>query len=135
MIGLRGRKHWKPSIQETKDSIFLRVKDFSQLDPTLSKLINSWHDKGLPSTQIIIIHGEDIPTAFTLWHESVSYKLPNFLKPLDICIKLFKAYDIEFPAQSSGVWTLLAACLYDFDIDQPNIEAYRTAIKSKNQLQ
>lgn len=116
-------RHWKPSIVETKEAVLLSVTNFNQLEGDLARLTNRCFEKGLPFTPIIIVLGSTNPTGYTLWHNTFSYKFPSFLKTLDICIKLFRAYDIEYPPQSADVWTFLAGYLYEFPIEQPYLVA------------
>ncbi|XP_058817878.1 uncharacterized protein LOC131681184 [Topomyia yanbarensis] len=130
-----GKRRWKPSILESRDSIVVLVKDLSELQATIAKLFSSWRDYDIASTPFIVVHGEDLkhPTGFTVWNNVVSYKLPSFQKALDICLKLYKSYSLDFPRQTASVWHLLACYLYDFTLpsEQTNITAMVTAIRAK----
>lgn len=135
LLACPGKKRWKPSILESRDSVAVLIKDLSELQGTLAKLLNSWREHGVPSTPFIVVHGEDLkhPSGFTVWNNVVSYKLPSFVKALDICVKLYKSYSLDFPRQSASVWHLLACYLYDFTLpdEQANIAALITAIRAK----
>lgn len=101
---------------------------------TLTKCFNSCREKGLESTPFIVVHGNDAkrPEGFSVWNNVISYKLPNLQKAIDVCMKLYKTYDIEFPRQSSLIWNLLATYLYDFETpaDQINIAALCSSIRN-----
>lgn len=130
-----GKRRWKPSILETRDSIAVLVKDLSELQATIAKLFNTWREHEIASAPFIVVHGEDLlhPTGFTVWNNVVSYKVPSFQKALDICLKIYKSYSLEFPRQAASVWHLLACYLYDYSpsSEQANIAALITAIRAK----
>lgn len=126
-------KPWKPSIVETKETVVLSVSNFTQLDGELARLTNRFFERGLPFTPIIIVLGNNNSSGYTLWHSAFSFKFPSFLKTLDICLKLFRAYDIDYPPQSTDIWTLLAGYLYEFPVEQPNIAALCDSLKRLTQ--
>lgn len=111
------KRRWKPSIVESRDSVIVVIKSLTDLQTTLAKYFNSCREKELETTPFIVVHGSDPkrPEGFSVWNNVVSYKLPNLQKAFDVCIKLYKSYDIEFPRQSSQIWNLLATYLYGFE--------------------
>lgn len=135
ILTLPEKVRWKPTILESKESILVYVKSLPYLESTLARLVNAWRSKGVPAAPFIVVFGEDKTnlTGFTVWTNAVPYKFPNFLKALDICIKLYKTYDIDFPRQSVAAWKLLSECLLDLSCssDQANVKALRLAICSK----
>nr|XP_029708294.1 uncharacterized protein LOC109409192 [Aedes albopictus] len=130
------KRRWKPSIVESRDSVIIQVDNLAKLRTTLNKYFNSCREKGIDSTPFIVVHGSDPkhPEGFSVWNNVVAYKLPNLQKALDVCVKLFKTYDIPFPPQSSLIWNLLATFLYGFDAppDQIHIAALCSSISSNN---
>ncbi|XP_055525108.1 uncharacterized protein LOC129718374 isoform X2 [Wyeomyia smithii] len=126
---------WKPSIQESKESVFVYVPNLSCLEATVPELFDAWRIKGVPAAPFIVVFGESETnlTDFILWNDTVSYKFLNFLKALDICIKFYKAYEIDFPRQSRATWTFLSECLFDFTCssDLANVKALRLAIGNR----
>ncbi|XP_053691660.1 uncharacterized protein LOC128740159 [Sabethes cyaneus] len=135
ILTLTDKIRWKPTILESKESILVYVQNQPFLESTLARLFNAWRSKGVPAVPLIVVFGEDKInlTGFTVWTNAVPYKFPNFLKALDICIKFYMTYDIDFPRQSVAAWKLLSECLFDLSpsSDQANVKALRLAICSK----
>lgn len=133
-----GKRRWKPSILETRQSVVLHINDLSELNETLRVLFDRSREKGIQTTPFILVHGDlKKPTGFLVWNNIVSYKLPNFLKALDICLKIYKAYNIDFPRHSLAVWDLLSTFLFDFDpvSDKATISALCAAIRQTESSQ
>lgn len=122
-------KPWKPSVAETKETMCVTVTDFALLQEDLSRVSARFDEKGLPVTPVIVVLGGQDPSGFTLWHKTFSFKFNSFLKALDVCLKLFKAYDISYPPQSDDIWSLLAGYLYEFDITKPAIAGLNRTLK------
>ncbi|XP_065093331.1 uncharacterized protein LOC135714001 [Ochlerotatus camptorhynchus] len=130
-----GKKIWKPSYSEAQEGVVIHVKQLSDLESTLSRLFKGCRDRGISSAPFIIVRGPDWrnPTSFTVWNNVVSYKLPSFLKALDVCIKIYKAYDINFPPQSAVIWNLLSSYLFEIDPvkQDASVESLCSAIRLK----
>lgn len=134
VLTLSQKRRWKPSIVESRDSVIIQIDSLTELRTILAKCFNSCREKGIEPTPFVVIHGSNLnrPEGFSVWNNVVSYKLPNLQKALDVCLKLYKTYDIEFPRHSSSIWNLLAAFLYDFDVpsDQIHIAALCSTIRN-----
>ncbi|XP_062561385.1 uncharacterized protein LOC134225384 [Armigeres subalbatus] len=130
-----GKKRWKPSNSEAQEGVVLHVQQLSDLESTLARLFKGFRDRGISSAPFIVIHGEDWknPTSFTVWNNVVSYKLPSFLKALDICIKIYKTYSIDYPPQSAIIWKLLSTYLFEIDESEqnPTVESLCSTIRQK----
>ncbi|XP_062538637.1 uncharacterized protein LOC134206906 [Armigeres subalbatus] len=130
-----GKKRWKPSNSEAQEGVVLHVQQLSDLESTLARLFKGFRDRGISSAPFIVIHGEDWknPTSFTVWNNVVSYKLPSFLKALDICIKIYKTYSIDYPPQSAIIWKLLPTYLFEIDESEqnPTVESLCSTIRQK----
>lgn len=111
-----GKRRWKPSILESRQSVVVHINDLSELNEALAAIFNRSRERGFVTTPFILVHGDvKNPAGFLVWNNVVSYKLPNFLKALDICMKIFKAYSIDYPRHSSAVWDLLSTFFFDFE--------------------
>lgn len=111
------------------------MDDLPDLNETLNGIFKSSRERRIDNTPFILIHGDvKNPAGFLVWNNVVSYKLPNFLKALDICIKIFKTYNIDYPRQSSAVWDLLSTFLFEFDpvSDKATITTLCEAIRNKH---
>lgn len=132
------KRRWKPSILESRQSVVIHINDISELNETLSGLFKRSRERGVETTPFILVHGDvKNPAGFLVWNNVVSYKLPTFLKALDICMKIFKAYNIDYPRQSSAVWDLLSTFLFDFDpvSDKTAVSTLCGAIRNKKPSQ
>lgn len=131
-----GKKPWKPSYSEAQEGVVIHVQQLSDLESTLSRLFKVCRDRGISSAPFIVVHGPDWknPTSFTVWNNVVSYKVTSFLKALDVCIKIYKAYDIDFPPQSAVIWNLLSSYLFDLVPVIPNasVESLCSTIRLKS---
>ena len=136
-IKCAGKKRWKPSYSEAQEGVVIHVKQLADLESCLARLFKGFRDRGIASAPFIIVHGEDWknPTSFTVWNNVVSYKLPSFLKALDICIKIYRTYDIEYPQQSAAIWRLLSSYLFDTGEAEkdPAVQSLHSAIRLKQQ--
>ncbi|XP_065095776.1 uncharacterized protein LOC135717565 [Ochlerotatus camptorhynchus] len=133
-----GKRRWKPSILETRQSVVIHINDLSELNETVGGLFDRSRERGIETTPFILVHGDfKNPVGFLVWNNVVSYKLPNFLKALDICMKIFKAYNIDHPRHSSAVWDLLSTFLFDFDpvSDKATISTLCAAIRKNRSSQ
>lgn len=133
------KQRWKPSIIESRESVAVLVKDLAELQTTLAKIFQSLQSRSIELAPFIVVHGEDpkSPTSFSVWNNVVSYKLPSFIKALDVCLKIYKSYSIAFPRQSSSVWSLLANLLFDFEVsrEQTHVVALCTSLRNSLQQQ
>lgn len=133
-----GKRRWKPSILESRQSVVIHINNLSELNDALGGLFERSRERGIETAPFLLVHG-DVKnlSGFLVWNNVVSYKFPNFLKALDICLKIYKAYNIDYPRHSSAVWDLLSAFLFDFDpiSDKSNITALCEAIRNKQSPQ
>lgn len=112
----------------------IHLNDLSDLNEILGTVFNRSREKGIETAPFILVHGDlQRPIGFLVWNNIVSYKLPNFLKALDICLKIYKAYNIDYPRQSLSIWDLLSAFLFGFDpvSDKATISTLCAAIRTK----
>ncbi|XP_062709589.1 uncharacterized protein LOC109398652 isoform X3 [Aedes albopictus] len=132
-----GKPRWKPSFVESRESVAILVKDLSELQTTLAKILKTTRERGVELAPFIVAHGEDPknPSAFSVWNNVTSYKLPSFQKALDVCLKIYKSYGIAFPRQSLSVWHLLANLMFDFEVprEQINVVALCSSLRTSVQ--
>lgn len=119
---LSNKKKWKPSYQEARDSFVLYMESLSELQTEIEKLNLRYRTKGIAPSPLVIVVTEklDEPCVFLVLSGGVFYRLPTFLKALDVCFKIYKAYGLPYSRESAGAWNLIGHCLYGFPPEAEN---------------
>lgn len=98
------------------------MKSLTELEKHMEGLTSRYKSKGIALAPLVIVVAENLakPSVFLVNTGGVFYQLPTFLKALDVCFKIFKAYDIPYPRESAGAWNLIGHCLYGFSPEAQN---------------
>ncbi|KXJ68316.1 hypothetical protein RP20_CCG004294 [Aedes albopictus] len=122
VLTLPNKTKWKPSYLEARDSFIMWMKSLTELEKHMEGLTSRYKSKGIALAPFVIVVAENLakPSVFLVNTGGVFYQLPTFLKALDVCFKIFKAYDIPYPRESAGAWNLIGHCLYGFSPEAQN---------------
>lgn len=122
ILTLSNKKKWKPTYQEARDSFVMWVKSLSELQTQIETLNIRYQTKGISPSPLVIVAAENLdePSVFLVHIGGVFYQLPTFLKALDICFKIYKAYGLSYSQESAGAWNLIGHCLYGFPPEAKN---------------
>jgi hypothetical protein len=65
----------------------------------------------------ILVVGSEIlrVTDFYVVFDNNKYKLNSFLKAVDICFRLFHAFNVKYPVECVNLWTFLQWAVYGFE--------------------
>lgn len=122
ILTLPNKTKWKPTYLETRDSFVMWMKSLTDLQTQIDNLTSCYQKKRATPSPLVIVVAENLddPSVFMVYNSGVFYRFSTFLKALDICFKMFKAYGLQYPRESAGVWNLIAHCLYDFPLQAEN---------------
>lgn len=68
---------------------------------------------------IICVVGTDLSDIqdFYVYYFNTYYKLPNIMKSIDVCFKIFHVFNLKYPLECSAVWNLIQKYIYDIHTD------------------
>lgn len=106
----RKRRFTRPSINDSRESFLLQIKDSSELQ---NKILNTTNhcviSKSTLQPLILSVGDND---EFYVYYFNILYKLPNFVKALDVCFKIFQVFNLKYPPQSELVWVFIQIYFY-----------------------
>lgn len=133
ILTLTGKSKWKPSYIESRNSFVFWVKNITDLQSQ----VDAHHEirlkeRGLTRCPLVVVVGPELTKLnfFIVSFGDSYYQLPTFLKALDVCYKLFKTYQLEFPPESAGSWNLVGYVVYGFQLE----DTHRAKILTINSL-
>lgn len=107
-------KKWKPSTQESRESLIVFVNDLAQIPTKLEHLKEKYQNlklngKCLTLQPLIIIFGEDKFNLhkFVVHMDDVYYEAPTLLQALRICFMIYFTIHVEYPIESSTLWQFI----------------------------
>lgn len=138
MLTFSDKQKWKPTFVESRNSFVLWIKSITDLHAEVEAHYKSRAQKGdLPKSPVIVVVAPELTQLkyFIVCFGDARYQLPTFLKALDVCFKIFKAYSLPFPRESAGPWNLLNHVVYGFPIEgdhRAKIASIASIIHSKH---
>lgn len=132
VLTLSDKSKWKPSYIESRNSFVFWVKNITDLQSQVDAHHEIRLKRGLPRCPLVVVVGPELTKLnfFIVSFGDSYYQLPTFLKALDVCYKLFKTYQLEFPTEGAGSWNLVGHVIYGFQLKDSN----RATILSINSL-
>ncbi|XP_055586656.1 uncharacterized protein LOC129739252 isoform X2 [Uranotaenia lowii] len=118
LITLPTGNRWKPSIQESTDSMIRHISSLSEFESLFARIAKENASRGNKDTPVILIVGDTLKSLdhFYVSFGDVTYKAENFLKALDIILKLHVTYGVPFPRETSAVWEFISLYFYDISV-------------------
>lgn len=109
------QKH-KPTIADAQSDFLLHVRSINDLQPKLDKLRADFATEKKKMQPKIIVIGQELQDLkeFYVFCDGVKYKLCTFTKCLDVIIKLFYVYQMEYSHVSKLVWIFLEQFFFYF---------------------
>nr|XP_029722784.1 uncharacterized protein LOC109401945 [Aedes albopictus]XP_029735446.1 uncharacterized protein LOC115270278 [Aedes albopictus]XP_029735448.1 uncharacterized protein LOC109414846 [Aedes albopictus] len=123
VLTLQNKFKWKPSYVESRNSFVFWVKNITDMQSEVESHHKSRLEKrGLQRCPLVVIIGSELNKLnyFIVSFGDAYYRLPTFLKALDVCYKLFQTYLLEFPPESAGSWNLIGHVIYGSQLNDSN---------------
>ncbi|XP_044765764.1 uncharacterized protein LOC123322012 [Coccinella septempunctata] len=113
---IHGKKHWKPSICETRDSIFVHVTTPADIEAVKQRRTALMFQKGLTLQPYIILVGPSLGNIISslIIINNYHYKADSVIGALDFCFKSHQILDASYPFESRHIWYLFQWLLYDY---------------------
>ena len=71
-------------------------------------------ERGLTWQPQVLVLGDSVTEPqqiFVICH-SISYEVPNAMKAVDVCFKMFFAFNLAYPVEVEDVWEFLQLAVY-----------------------
>eukprot|EP00102_Acyrthosiphon_pisum_P021680 XP_016658890.1 PREDICTED: uncharacterized protein LOC107883421 [Acyrthosiphon pisum] len=109
----------KTSIADARKSFMRLVSTTNDLYVQIQSEIENCYSMKTTLQPLICIIGDDYLTAkqFFVYYFNTYYKLPNIVKAVDVCLKIFHVFNLKYPMESELVWTFIQKCLYGIDTE------------------
>lgn len=105
--------NWKPSIQDSLNSMFLFVETESSIEEKISDLSKEHKAKSLTLQPIVVIlMSNEVPTKFFVRIDGTTYIQHNILAAIDLCFKSFHVFNLAYPRQSHNAWIFIQKFFY-----------------------
>lgn len=81
----------------------------------MNKMRERYKEIGTTLQPLIIVVGINLSSvaSFYVCYDNLFYKLPTFLKAIDICFKLFHVMNFKYPVPSKQIWTFVQNYIYN----------------------
>ncbi|CAH0547426.1 unnamed protein product [Brassicogethes aeneus] len=126
-----GRQHWKPSLPESRDGLFVHVNIAGDIERAKKNRTDFMYRKNLTVQPYVLIVGpslSNVSCSYVIINEHM-YKTPSVLSALDICFKAYKVLDAKYSYECQHLWLLIQWHIYNlkckFDPKVPFIEDIR----------
>ncbi|XP_031329053.1 uncharacterized protein LOC116160061 [Photinus pyralis] len=122
----KNKNQWKPTVQECRDGIVVRVALPGDIQTAIEKKREKLLKEGLVLQPFIIVQG----TGTIINHIYVSvdntlYIVPSILKAVDVCFRCYHVFHLKYPIEAEHCWLFIQLALYKFktkwDMPIPNI--------------
>lgn len=114
---LSGNKHWKPSITECRDGLFLHARTPSDIDTVRKEKVNSMYVRGLTVQPYILLVGTsltNITSTFVVINNHI-YKTVSVSDAIDFCFKAYHVLDAKYAFECQHIWQLIQWSVYDIN--------------------
>lgn len=134
-VNQENKKRWKPSYAESKDAFVIQVTSLAGIETGIESYRKRCEQFGWPVQPLMIIVGPKITETsdYLVYFGGSYYRFKTFLKSLEVCYKLFKVYQLPFPVEASGPWTLIGHSLFNFKAAERDIH-YRQVCRIQTYL-
>lgn len=126
-VGTLRKNHWKPTIQDSIESMVLFGSQISDIQRVLEDKKAHCLAHGLtvqPFIMVIGVNSNNIEQFFVII-EDTKYKFTTFLKALDLVFKTFQVLNLQYPKESELVYTFVQKYVYNietpYDVITPNL--------------
>ncbi|XP_075167848.1 uncharacterized protein LOC142240014 [Haematobia irritans] len=125
----------KVSIVEACDLFAMRVNNLEELDQKREELAIKFGDINNEFTPLIVLVGDNNVNVHEIYvHFDVAlYEMPDFIRAIDTCMKIFRVLNLPYPASNEYVWTFIQRHFYEIqmpdDIKCPSMNSLITALK------
>lgn len=129
------KKRWKPSFAESKDAFVVHATSLAEVETEVGRYRKRCKQNGWHVQPLLIVVGPELTeiTDYLVYFGGSYYRFSTFLKSLEVCFKLFKVYQLPFPAESSGPWTLIGHSLFNFQVSATDVH-YRKICRIQTYL-
>lgn len=119
---LTNQKHWKPSISECRDSLFLLVHSAADIDDAKSKQTDAMFSHGQTIQSYVLLVGPNLTnvTSAYIVINNNTYKTVSVLDAIDFCFKAFHILDAKYPFASEHIWFLFQRNIYQIQTKYDN---------------
>lgn len=109
----------KFSIKDSQNSFLMVANTAVELEEMLKLKKN----KNNPIQPCLLIVGSVVnPSQILVYFDEIRYTFFSIVKALDICIKIYHVFNIEYPIESLNVWLFLQRFFYNIKLksDKPS---------------
>lgn len=120
VLTLLNKSKWKPSYIENRNSFVFWVQNITDLQSKVkAHHISRSENRGMLPCPLVVVVGPELTqlNTFIISFGDAFYRLPTFLKALDVCYKLHKVYNLPFAKECAGSWNLINHVIYDFPLE------------------
>lgn len=113
---IANKKNWKPSIQESRNGLFIHIKNPGDLEETQKRRVDVMFDKGLTVQPYVVLIGPNlgnIVSALVIINNK-QYKCQSVLDALDFCFKAYQVLDAKYPFECEHLWYLIQWAMYGY---------------------
>ncbi|XP_050539657.1 uncharacterized protein LOC126904573 isoform X2 [Daktulosphaira vitifoliae] len=113
------RRIVKTSISDARNSFLLKVASMNDLHVQIQLKIDIAYKKKEKIQPFICVaetNFDDINNIYVYFFNTY-YKFSNTIRALDTCFKIFQVFNLQYPIQSSLVWTFIQKFIYDIHND------------------
>ncbi|XP_036348020.1 uncharacterized protein LOC118757415 [Rhagoletis pomonella] len=121
------KKNKKTTLFESREAFLIHAATRQELQHKILEGINKCKAGETVQPHLCGIGEDDINlTEFYIFFANSYYKVGNFMKSIDVCLKLFATLDLEYPAECKQVWEFLAK--YFFNLTHENLSCVSSLI-------
>ncbi|XP_054084110.1 uncharacterized protein LOC128920545 [Zeugodacus cucurbitae] len=122
----RVNKNIKPSITDAQMDMMVHLININNFQQKLDELNESAHNEGLTLQPRVFVVGESPQNLkkFYVCVDNIKYKVGSLIRAIDLVVKMFFVFNIEYSVKSKYVWIFLQRYIYDISSKEkfPKIE-------------
>lgn len=100
----------KYSIKDSQNTFIIVGSTAVEVELILEKLKNQ---QNCIQPCILVVGSLLYPKQILVYFDDIKYKLFTAFKAIDICLKIFHVFNLEYPMESSNVWLFLQVYFYE----------------------
>ncbi|XP_067629384.1 uncharacterized protein [Eurosta solidaginis] len=111
------RFKWKPSICDAQNVTVLHCEYINDYQRRYDELKGKAMEKCTTLQPLILVIGEELKSleSYYIVSDGVLYKVPTFVRALDILFKLFHVFNLKYPIEAKFLYDFMEKYFFKFD--------------------
>ncbi|XP_067613875.1 uncharacterized protein [Eurosta solidaginis] len=111
------RFKWKPSICDAQNVTVLHCEYINDYQRRYDELKSKAMEKCTTLQPLILVIGEELKSleSYYIVFDGVLYKVPTFVRALDLLFKLFHVFNLKYPIEAKFLYDFMEKYFFKFD--------------------